>query len=142
MPKNLGTMEFVQILRDQQIKMFSIIRTSSIRSIALVIFAFNLTACSNNTTCANISDISNQISGTLTKIVSEPGNSYNSELATQIKLLSKIKGSSEIENSTQDLISNIESLMTSLNSQDMASAGKAVDAMTTSIQILTSFCNS
>jgi len=107
---------------------------------AIITVGLILTSCSSTTGCDNVRNIASQIGDTLNKIVSNPGNSYNSELATEIQLLSKINGSSEVKNSAQKLILNIESLMTSLNSADMASAGKAVSAMTTSIQILTSVC--
>lgn len=111
----------------------------------ITILMFFLTACSGGSdrnSCGKVQEISANIVSTLGQIQNSPSNQFNIQLADQIQILRGVKGSSAVNNSVGKLISSIEDLMTSLNSDDLASAGNAVNAMTTSIQLLTSACNS
>jgi hypothetical protein len=110
--------------------------------IICLLVLMSLTSCSRPSNCTAIKEVSSQIAVTLQKVVSNPGNSYNLELANHIKSLSTINGSSEFNQTIKTLRQSIESLMTTLNSGDLREAGKSVSAMTTSIQILTTSCNS
>lgn len=111
----------------------------------ITILIFFLTACSGGSdrnSCGKVKEISSNIASTLGQIQNSPSNQFNMQLADQIQMLRGVKGSSAVKDSVGKLISSIEDLMTSLNSDDLASAGNAVNAMTTSIQLLTSACNS
>ena len=113
--------------------------------LVIAIPMFFLTACSGGSdrnSCGKVQEISSNIASTLNQIQNSPSNQFNNQLADQIQMLRGVKGSSAVNDSVGKLISSIEDLMTSLNSNDLASAGNAVNAMTTSIQLLTSACNS
>lgn len=123
----------------------------------IIVFVALLTGCSGNQSqqsssnssaaqtgvdnCPEIKNIAVDMVEVLKPLIAAPSNSQNVELAKIAVRLKQLPPNEKTQSNTNSLIVGITNLMTAMNANDISSATKTVQSMTTDIQQLDAICN-